>query len=219
VKGYELTDLGKIIIAVFLCIAILTTAVILAVRAWNSPELPPDNPSTIEPGPDDGVIVDRPPPGDSEGDATDEPGSENGEQGAFDPTTPPPEEPTDDPIDDPIDDPVEEPPEVGPVSINRAAGTMSFMFAPGSQTALDSESFALLDDFFSSPKNTSSAQLTVEMPHLSEREVSAVINAVTEAFAAHGVEQKDITFLAYRTDSTQQAHEVKISFTQPSTLK
>ena len=219
-RGYEITDRGKIIVAVVLVIVILTTAVLLAVRTWNgSNGTPVSPPIAADPDPDDDNINNGPLPNGSGSNPPDDTGNEGGEQGASNPPDGTDDDPPDDTIDDPVDDPVELPPEVGPVSINRAEGTMSFMFAPSAQSALDSNSKTMLSEFMLSPKNTSSSQIVVEMPHLSESEVTTLIRAITGAFSEHGVAQRDITFLVYQptSDTDSGAFEIRLSFRQAST--
>jgi len=236
-KGYEITDRGKIIVAVVLVVVILTTAVVLAVRALNgngSPYNPEGPPQIVDPGPGDDDPHDDPNGDPINGDGPDSPyppGTENGEQVTGDPPTEPPvdpngetgDDPTDEPggdaVDGPGDGPVQIPPEVGPVSINRTEGTMSFMFAPSVQNTLDSNSSLMLKEFIDSPMNTQDTQLVVEMPHLSESEVTTLIRAITSAFSEYGVAQRDITFLVYQPDTTSDSivYEVRMSFRQSST--
>jgi len=240
-KGYEITDRGKIIVAVVLVVVILTTAVFLAVRALNGSLYPPEEPpQVVDPGPGDDEISGDPingddPTDDPNGDPTDDPNDNptgdpvddpgrdpNGntvDDPSDDPTDDPNDDPNEDPTGDPSGDPTEIPPEVGPVSINRSEGTMSFMFAPSVQSTLDNNSILMLKEFIDSPMNTSGSQLTVEMPHLSESDVTTLIRAITGAFSEYGIAQRDITFLVYRPESTSDssAYEIKLSFRQPTT--
>jgi len=221
-KGYEVTERGKIFIAVVIVIIMITLAVIIALRAWSSSPPPSDNQShNIEPGPDytdtPPVIADTPLPDGSGSypyDSEDPPG----EQGSFDPSPEVPEEPDEPSEEEPDETPEEppEPPQYGPISLNRSGGTMSFLYAPAEQDALDSDTVSMIEDFITSPRNTANARIVVEIPQLSENDRASLVSAVTEAFAKHGVAQRDLTFIANQSSPADGSYEVKISFVLPT---
>ena len=197
-KGYGLTERGKIMIAIVLVTLIFVLpAIVLAVKAWNSSMPPPEKPSqTVTPQESPPEISDGPLPNGSGFNPHDPPENGNKEQGSFDPPV----------------DPVYEPPKYGPISINSTAGTMLFRFSPEIQDAVDEETLAMIGTFLKSPKNTSNARIAVEMPQLSEDETSKLITAVTEAFVSHGVALEKLAFATYQSDSSNGSHEVKLLF-------
>jgi len=243
-QGYELTERGKIAIAVFLAILLIVLAVILAIRVWNGSGSPFDN--QRQPAETDHVynppdISDTPIP---EGDDTspeENQNNENGEQGSFDPPQEPTEEPEEEHVEEPDGEPKEEPTEepedssedeksqeeasdgqaatTGAASINRSAGTMTFRFSPSSQDSLDDDTVAMISDFLDSPRNTANSQITVSIPQLSETETAKIISAVTDAFAEHGVAQRSLAFTIYRLNSSNNSYEIRLSFSQATSRK
>ena len=77
---------------------------------------------------------------------------------------------------------------------NRSAGTMLVKFSPDQDDAFDSKTISLIGDFIASPQNTANAKILVEIPKLSDDEVTVMINAITDAFKEHGVKQSDLSF-------------------------
>jgi len=240
-NGYEVTERGKITVAVIIVMLLfIIPAIIITAFAWSSPPLR-EVPNGDQNG-NDPIISNTPLPTDGGGlNADDPPGNGNGEQGAYNPPPETPEpspEPTDDPdetdpdgidTDEPDpDDPAEptptpapsDPPgqpadgsqNFGPVSMSRSAGTMLFRFSPEHQDALDADTVSMLGDFITSPKNTSDAQISVEIPRLSTADTTALKTAITDAFAEHGVAESKISFSSYNTGSVGNTFDVKLSF-------
>jgi len=229
-KGYELTERGKIAIAVVLAILLIILAVILAIRVWNSPTSPFDNQQQpLEPdhvySPPEIVITPQPEEGnDVDIDST----PENGEQGAFDP----PQEPTEDPSDTLADETLDESSEdehpqnetqdeipATEAHLNRAAGTMTFRFSPSTQDSLDADIIEMIADFISSPRNTADSRIVDSIPQLPERETATIITAVTDAFAQNGVAQRDLGFTVYNANSGNDSYEIRLSFAQTTNRK
>jgi len=204
-RRYDLTDRGKIIIAVILVTLIFVIpAIILAAKAWNSSPPPDDPPQTEVPGDPPPDISNTPLPDNGSGvDPNDPPKTGNGEQGSFDP-----------PVEQPDDNQ-----EFGPVDIDTSAGTMSFLYAPDLQSTLDTETISMMGDFITSPKNTADSQITVEMPQLSEEETSVLMEAISGAFAEHDVSQNDIKYVISASDPEERIFEVFLSFTRVTNLK
>ena len=230
-QGYELTERGKIAIAIILAIFLIVLAVILAIRVWNGSSSPFDNQnrtSEQEQAYTPPEISSTPSP---EGNGTPpEDAPENGEQGSFDPPQEPADEPSEDTVQDPSEETTdsteldeEEPPQeegqsalpvvAGP-SLNRSAGTMSFRFSPSSQDSLDEDTIAMLGDFLDSPANTANSRVVVSIPRLPETETAKIIAAVTDAFAEQGVEQRDLAFTVYSSNSGNASYEIRLSFSQ-----
>ena len=229
-KSYELTERGKIIIAVILVILLLVLpSTILAVKAWAGTAPPPDDPPvTAEPLPatpdDDLPEIPEPLPDGSgsdplehEDDPIDDPAGDEADDTADDPAG----EPTDQ--DPPQGDNGEagssdltgEQQEFGPVSLDIAKGTMVFIFSPELQDTLDPETTAMLGEFITSPKNKTDTQVLVEMPSLSQKDTTKVISAVTNAFALYEVARKDLVFRTLQTETNGEPFEVMMSFYDP----
>lgn len=207
--NYELTERGKIIIAVILVLLLLVLpSTILVVMSWDTSPPPADDPShsiVPEPDPPDDspVISDRPLPDGS----------------GFNPDDPPE---IDDNEDDPADTPEEQPydlPEFGPISINRTDGTMLFLFAPELQDALDPETAALLGELIASPKKTDDAQIVIEIPLLSDEDTTKLISAIADAFAEHGITQRELAYIVYQSETEDRSHEVRLSIVDDTTRK
>jgi len=226
VKSYELTERGKIIIAVILVILLLVLpSTILAIKAWAATAPPPDDPPvTAVPLPatpdDDLPEIPEPLP---DGSGSDPLEHEDG------PTDAPADDEADDPAGEPVnqdppqsDDgeagsygPPDEQQEFGPVSLDISKGTMVFIFSPALHDTLDSETTAMLGEFITSPKNKSDTQILVEMPALSEEETTTVVSAVTKAFALYDVARKDLVFKTLQTKANEEPFEVMLSFYDP----
>ena len=229
-KSYELTERGKIIIAVVLIILLLVLpSTILAIKAWAGTAPPPDDPPvTAVPLPatpdDDLPEIPEPLPDGSgsdplehEDDPTDDPADDE----AGDPTDDPAGQPMDqepsqnDDGEDGSSDPAGEPQEFGPVSLDISKGTMVFIFSPDLQDTLDPETTAMLGEFITSPKNKTDTQILVEMPSLSQKDTTKVISAVTNAFALYEIARKDLVFKTLQTETNGEPFEDMMSFYDP----
>jgi len=212
-NGYEVTERGKITAAIVIVLLLfIIPAIIITAFAWSNPAHSPENPPQIN---DPDPIINNTPLPDGSGFNPDDP-AENGygEQGEYNPPpeTPAPPEPSPTPSPEEIPAPPDQPQETGPVSINRSAGTMSFMFSPEKQDALDADTVSMIADFITSPRNTSNSQVSAEIPVLSNSDTSVLKSAITEAFAEHGISQSRISFATYQSDSSNNSFEVKLSF-------
>ena len=199
---YELTERGKIVIAIVLVLLILVLpSAIIAYNAWASTPPPPDEhdpPSssqTIVP-----PIEENPsPPGDGFDPPEVLPPQGNGESS-------PPYVPPDDP-------------EFGLLGIDPAEGTLSFLFSPELQDSLDDETASKLGEFLASPKNRPGTQIAVEMPILPETEKTLLISVVASAFASHGVSDNQFAYITYQSGTIESSFEVKLSFISAPDLK
>ena len=228
-KSYELTERGKIIIAVALVIILLVISTILAIKAWAGTAPPPDDPPVTAvplPATPDDDLPEIPEP------LPDGSGSDPLEH-EDDPTDDPADYDEDDPAEDPAGEPIEqdppqgdngeagssdtpgEQPEFGPVSLDISKGTMVFIFSPALQENLDPETTTMLGEFITSPKNKTETQILVEMPSLSQADTITVISAVTKAFAQHEVTRKDLVFITLPTETKGGPFEVMLSFYDP----
>jgi len=222
--GYEFTERGKVIVVVLVIALLVIPAAVITFRVWNSQPLNPDDPGDHISQPTPGVShPDEQEPDDNIDDPDYPPGEGSGEQGSFDPPVEPPDEP-DEPDDEGdqghLGQPTEpEPPEIGPIDINLNAGTMAFMFAPELQDALDDDTFKMLGDFITSPRNTRNSVILVELPSLAPGEVTALTSVITDAFSQYGISRRDLTFETYQTDSTGSSFGVLLSFIETSSSK
>ena len=173
---FELTERGKIALAVFVAAIILVVSVVLAVSALRntSPEAPPpDTPQHIsDPEPNE------PPP-------------EPPENGGF---PPPQDEPQDIPPVEKPELPPEEPPEeipapveVGNPVLNLSSGKLTFFFTLSMQNTLDKETSMMLDKFLTSPKNVRSNLIAIETPKLPSDDSKEFMSVMTSELGYRNV--------------------------------
>ena len=204
---YEITERGKIIIAVIVvAILIVLSIIVISISSCSGTSPPADPPQAYDPTPgdDDPTISNTPLP---------TPGS------GFDPITPTPE-PT--PTPDPATPPPggngngngygDNYPEFGPVGLNLTEGTMLFIFAPSVQETLDEETVSMLKEFLTSPKNTPEAKVQVEMPNLQEDDTEHLLLAVASAFSNYNVNVNEIVYVKNATEVDGSSFEVSLSF-------
>ena len=199
--SYELTERGKIVIAIILVVLILVLpAMILAYKAWAQPAQPPDNNDS------GGSGAFLPAPADTPSLITAESPPPNG--GGFNPPD------IFSPVDDgnPGGESLTSTPVSGQPSVDVNKGTLSFFFSPGQQDALDVVTASLLGTFLGSSKNTADSLITVEIPELPDEKSNDIITAVINAFAAFGVTEQKLTFMTISADITKDAFQVNLSF-------
>ena len=207
--NYELTERGKIIIAVILALLVFVIpSTILVVLAWDRPPPPPDDPPvTAEPLPipanDVPTNSDRPLPEGSGFSPDDNPENDINKQDSPDPME-----------DFPCDLPVYE-----PASVDLSEGTMVFLYWPDLQKPLDDEILLMFGEFLTSPKNTDTSVILAEIPLISDDETSALIAAITDAFAGHGVPLRKMAFAVYQSDTDEPFYKVTLSFIEDMNLK
>ena len=208
-SNYELTERGKVIIAIILALLVFVIpSTILVVLAWDRPPPPPDDPpATAEPLPipanDIPTNSDRPLP-DGSGFSPDEKPENDVSQL--------------DPSDSPLDTPCELP-EYEPASVDLSEGTMVFLFWPDLQKPLDDEILLMIGEFLTSPKNTDTSVILAEIPLISDDETTTLIAALTDAFAGHGVTLRKLAFAVYQSDTVEPFFKVTMSFIEDMNLK
>ena len=207
--NYELTERGKIIIAVILALLVFVIpSTILVVLAWDRPPPPTDDPPiTAEPLPipasDAPINSDRPLP-DGSGFNPDE----NHEKDINKHDSP-----------DPLTDSPCELPEYEPANVDLSEGTMVFLYWPDLQKPLDDEILLMFGEFLTSPKNTDTSVILAEIPLISDDETSTLIAAITDAFAGHGVPLRKLAFAVYQSDTDEPFFKVTLSFIEDMNLK
>ena len=216
--NYELTERGKIIIAVVLVAVLLVlSSIVLSIGTCSGSSPPDDPPQSSEPSPgEDPTLSNTPLP---------TPGS------GFDPPSiPATPKPT--PTPTPTPTPSQPPhgngngngyghdmPEFGPVGLNITEGTMQFIFSPSLQETLDEDTVAMLSDFLTSPKNTDDAKVQVEMPNLTEEDTAILLTAVTKAFSTYKLTVDDIVYLKNQNEVSESSFEVMLSYYVATNLK
>ena len=228
-RNYELTERGKIAIAVIIAVILLALAVALTVKAFAKQEPQPNgnqssaesdqsNFPPVEPSTEIPVgTPDKPPEGtpDETPPTTAESPPPSG--GGFNPTDPPDETPpTNGTIPDGNDEPDgpenADPPESGPTGGNPSEGTLSFLFSPYYQDELDSETASLLEVLLKSPNNTRNSSIAVATSRLSDDASSVLMSAVKSAFRAHGIPEQRILHIENSTGLSGETIEVSFFF-------
>ena len=229
-KGYEITERGKIIIVVLLVLIVLIIpSVFISINALvrETPQEDPPGITETTPQPEDDPvgenadeIANRPwPPG---GNDEVPGGSDNENSDSGNTVDIPPEEGNGGPIppdasdsSDSSDASQGEPPEQGLVGLNVPAGTMAFVYFPGVQNALDAETSAALESFLASPRNVENARVIVQFPQLAEGDRLNVVNAILNELTGHGVPRQDIVFFTIDETVEGDSFEVRLSFQTP----
>jgi len=180
VRGYVLTERGKLLVAMLIVLLIVLPTIIITVWAVSR-EMPPSEPTTgsDETVQNDSSLASPEPVGDPTSDA---------------PST------------------SQEAPDNDTVAFDYSAGTMTFQFAPDSQTELNDSTVAKINELLTSPKNTNDAQIAVEIPQLPDEETAALTNAIITAFADLEVSLSKVVFFVYTPDSGISTFDVNISF-------
>ena len=239
-RGYQLTERGKILVAVILALLIFVLpSAILAYKALASEPSPPpadrDSETSGSPHPSAGETppngnAESPPPNGGDFNPPEdsgEPGSDN-EPGDSEPGDSEPggdnrpgdgDEPND--ISDstvpspPDENDPESPPPSGSIGGNPSIGTLSFSFSPSNQDTLDDETVALLREFLASTNNTEGSRIAIEIPRLSAEAADKVVAATVNAFAAQGVPTQRLEFIAGRRVPAGSSFTVRLSYIWP----
>lgn len=205
-RKYELTERGKMVIAIVLVLIVLVSSTIFAVRALdfspaNAPRQGLDSllPSggDFNPSGDGAALLPAP---EVESDSTPAPTP-----------TPTPEPQTGSSNGDGETEQYI-PAVTGPVGFSRAAGTLSFLFTPHLQDAVDADTVSLMGELLASPRNTPESQIVVEIPQLTRNETAALTSAIAEAFSTHGVARRDLVFNTFQPAPGEETFEINIFF-------
>ena len=100
----------------------------------------------------------------------------------------------------------------GPIAFDLEAGTMSFIFTPDLQVALDVFTIATIGDLLTSPQNTTGSKVAVEIPQMADEKTAILTNAVVHAFSIHDVPLTDVVFFVYQQETDTRTVKVNISF-------
>jgi len=204
--GYELTERGKILVAIVLVLLLLLvpSAILLYTAMAGQASPPPadndaqasgDYPPLIAEMAPSQSIESPPPTGGGFNPPDISYPNAGGNPGGQYPTSPP---------------------GLGQPSVDHSEGTLSFFFSPGIQNTLDVETASMLGIFLSSPKNSPDSLIAVEIPILSEDYTEKTTSAVISAFAARGVREQRLSFRTGPDEAADGPFKVSLYFfTQP----
>jgi hypothetical protein len=205
---YELTERGKIVIALMLVLLLLLipSAILLCTAIASqppkpletqgsgapeseSPTPPPAPPPTITPTP---VITESPPP--SGGDfnhGEDAAGDDNNETEEHTPSKPPELCYNDDSITE---------------------GIFSFVFFPDGQDLLYDRTLSMLYEFINSPQNTDDSSIAIEIPKLLAGDMDKLRHALNSAFTGLGISEQRLVYVTNSSPIADGAFKVSLSF-------
>ena len=200
--GYELTERGKIMVAVILVLLLLLipSAILLYTAMSNETATPPPDQgsqtsrvlhSSISVTPPNSD-AERPPP----------------TGGGF---TQPYALPMDGDVNPGGQYPTS-PPGLGQPYVDPSEGTLSFFFSPGLQNTIDMETSSMLGIFLSSSKNAPDSLIAVEIPPLSAEHTEKTKSAVVSAFAALGIREQRLSFRTNQDEEASDPFRVNLSF-------
>ena len=254
-RSYELTERGKIAIAVLVALILLALALILAVKTFakqdsdspdnqnpaafetssspygdisaetppeTPPGTPPDEPAETPPETPPGTPPDIPtetPPGTLQTTANSPPpnggdftppevtlptvSSDSGEDSSPNET---------DEIETPGGQDNTEPLDARPTWGNPSEGTLSFLFSPGYQSELDSDTASLLGVLLNSQNNTRNSMIAVATSRLSDSASSTLMAAIVRAFGVYGISEQRILHIENSTGVAAETFEVSLYF-------
>ena len=201
-RGYELTERGKIFIAfvIVLVLFVLPAALILYSTVSAQPRAPAGNDTITSESPP-ASVAETPPPETTNspppnGGGFNPPG-DNGNPGETDP----PEELDPSP-----------PPEYGPSGGNPSGGTLSFLFSPDKQDAIDDETMSSLGIFLSSHMYLENSKIAVEMPELTGETAEKTKSAILSAFASFRVPERRLVFIVDLFGVPESTFEIHLSY-------
>jgi len=206
--NYELTERGKIVIAVLLVLLLLLvpSAILLYNAMISQPPQPTENKDPDELKSPPPITVITPPPEIKE--------SPPPEGGGLSPSDVEPS-----PDDGGGGEEEQEPPktpEFGPTGGNPSQGTLSFLFSPDEQTMLDDETLSMMEELIKSPHNTDFNLIAIEIPQLSGENADKFFFAVVSAFTDLGIQEQRLAYVAHPSEAVEGAFEVQVYYIQTS---
>lgn len=100
----------------------------------------------------------------------------------------------------------------GPIAFDLEEGILTFLFTLDAQTAIDDESFSLLGDLMSSPRNIRGSKIAVEIPKLPDEDTATLTSIILNAFADQGVSAHSILFYIYQPELNVRTFTISVSF-------
>jgi len=190
VKRYAITDRGKLILVMFAVLFIALPSIIIVAWIVTRDTTPKEQDNGLNTAIQNDVdLEDSEETPDTTSDFTQTPpDSYDGESEPRDPSTGDPED------------------------LESNDGVLSFMYTPGLQTALDSDTFTNIGNFIFSPYYTEGKKVVIEMPRLPHDDGEILTAELIEVFVLHFVPLSDIVFFLYEPDPNAQEFEVTITF-------
>ena len=100
----------------------------------------------------------------------------------------------------------------GPTAFDFDDGLMTFLFTPGSQTALDADTVSMIGELLKSPKNITGVTIAIEIPHLSDEDTAVMTTAIIDAFELHEIPLSSVVIFVYQPEPNIKTFAVNISF-------
>lgn len=197
-RGYELTERGKIFVAILLVFfLLLVPSAIMLYSAMSGEAVPAEGnepqSAGVPPLSSNGEPVQtgtKPPP--------------NG-GGFYPPEAVPPN-------GGDAGDKTPRPTGVGHPCLGDDGDGLSFYFSPNFQNTVDAETSSVLGIFLSSPKNDPNVQILIEIPELSDGDAKKTKSAIISAFAAQGVREQRLCFIVNDGEAGNDPFEIYMSF-------
>ena len=186
--GYELTDRGKVALALCLVIPILILSTLIAFFAFRNTlyEVPPqDDLHNISSATDPSPSQPQPPGNGSFTPSDDYDSADDSE----------PDSSASDDYDINDDDDSIYPESVGSPTVNVSAGRFTFFFSVNNQDSLNNEIEVMLDMFLSSPKNVPGSLIVIETPVLSIDDSRAFMSVIIGALEGKNIDIDRITYI------------------------
>ena len=215
-RGYELTERGKIVIVVIIAAILLLSAVIVKGAFAGSPAGPDaSGPGNVEPNgtPSDPNVPPAvgllPPP--TSGGITENPSPLTGSETAEGPVLPGGSEPGESPTPDSAEP--DDPQTSGEAAeAAQSEGSLSFRFSPTLQTSLDAETASMIGDFLRAPDYSPDCLIVVSMPSLSNEDAERLMSAVVNVLAPHGIYENRLRREIQSAASAGETFDVSLRF-------
>lgn len=107
--------------------------------------------------------------------------------------------------------------EPGPTGLNIGEGTMSFLFFPDEQSAFDAATLTSFREFLTSSKNTSDSLIRVQVPNISDADEQIFMSALLSAFSANNLSESRLLLVKSSSRITESHFEASLSYTVPNT--
>ncbi|MCL2152633.1 MAG: hypothetical protein FWH57_06710 [Oscillospiraceae bacterium] len=214
-SNYELTERGKIFVAVVLVLLLLLvpSAILLCTAVARQPERQSDPQGAIPSVSPPPSLVITPTP--------EIPESPQPSGGGLGPSDVPINDDGIDGNDDTSDDENVGAAEAPDPIITRipdqdglipVESVLSFIFSPARQDSLDDKTLSNLRGFVNSPENTDDSSIAIEIPKLSEADTQKLLKVLDNAFTDLGISEQRLVYISDQDATAQDAFEVTLSF-------
>lgn len=221
-KGYKLTDRGKIFVTILiiLLLAFLLPAVILlfsTIRNSNQQDNPGSQtisstqPPSSETPPDDGG--DSPQTNGSNGEAIgNEPGSANNAGSSNSEENSNGAEIPDNTENGQGENGAQPPPPRGENELDTNAGLLTIYFSPDDSPDLPASTLSLIDSFLDLPGNTAGNLISVQVPQLPHEDFEPLAEIITSALLQRGVPRDRISFISRSAHTGTAEYEITMLY-------